>query len=38
MDRVTLKELNMDSRNEVVRFLKRLWNQEETNCPEDTIQ
>lgn len=33
MDRVTLNELKMDSRDEVIRFLKRLWNQEKTNCP-----
>ena len=33
MDRVRLKDLNMASRNEVLRFLKRLWNEEQTECP-----
>lgn len=33
MERVTLQELNMDSRDEVIKFLKRLWNGEKTNCP-----
>ncbi len=33
MERVTLKELKMQSRNEIVSFLKKLWNQEKTNCP-----
>ena len=33
MDRVTLNELKMGSRQEVLRFLKSLWNQEKTNCP-----
>lgn len=33
MERVELKELKMESRNEVIRFLKKLWNLEKTNCP-----
>ena len=33
MDRVLLKELNMKIRNEVLIFLKKLWNEEETHCP-----
>ena len=33
MKRATLKELNMNSREEVIRFLKKLWNEEKTNCP-----
>lgn len=33
MERVRLKELKMESRNEVIRFLKKLWNHEKTNCP-----
>ena len=33
MDRVTLNELKMGSREEVLRFLKSLWNQEKTSCP-----
>lgn len=33
MDRAMLKELKMDSRDEVLQFLKKLWNQEKTNCP-----
>lgn len=33
MDRVTLNELKMGSRQEVLRFLKSLWNQEKTSCP-----
>ena len=33
MDRVTLNELKMGSREEVLRFLKSLWNQEKANCP-----
>ena len=28
-----LKELNMKSRAEVLIFLKKLWNNEEVNCP-----
>lgn len=33
MERVVLKELKMESRNEVISFLKKLWNREKTNCP-----
>lgn len=33
MERVVLKELKMNSRNEVLSFLKKLWNHERTNCP-----
>ncbi len=33
MERVLLEELNMSSRKEVLTFLKKLWNQEKTNCP-----
>ena len=33
MERAKLKELNMTSRDEVIRFLKKLWNQEQSNCP-----
>lgn len=33
MRQVKLKELNMQSRTEVISFLKRLWNSEQTNCP-----
>lgn len=33
MDRVLLKELNMTTRDEVLRFLKRLWSCEPTACP-----
>ncbi len=33
MDRVKLSELKMGSREEVLRFLKSLWNQEKTSCP-----
>ena len=33
MDRVLLKELNMKTRKEVLIFLKKLWNEEETHCP-----
>lgn len=33
MERVLLKELKMESRDEVLRFLKKLWNSEKTNCP-----
>ena len=33
MDRVQLKELRMESRDEVLRFLKHLWNEEQTACP-----
>ena len=33
MERVYLKELPMTSRQEVLVFLKRLWNQQPTDCP-----
>lgn len=33
MNRILLKELNMRTRNEILLFLKKLWNEEETNCP-----
>ena len=33
MDKVSLNELNMKSRDDVILFLKKLWNEEETNCP-----
>lgn len=33
MERVLLKELKMQSRNEVTSFLKKLWRLEKTNCP-----
>lgn len=33
MDRVMLRELKMESRDEVLKFLKKLWNEESTNCP-----
>ena len=33
MDRMLLKELNMNSRDEVILFLKRLWREEKVNCP-----
>ena len=33
MKRIMLKELNFASRNEGIRFLKKLWNQEKTSCP-----
>lgn len=33
MERMKLKELNMKSRAEVLIFLKKLWNNEEINCP-----
>ena len=33
MERVKLKELKMSSRDEVLKFLKKLWNEEETICP-----
>lgn len=33
MDRVMLKELNMNTRREVLVFLKKLWNEEKTECP-----
>jgi len=33
MERVLLRELKMESRDEVLKFLKKLWNEESTNCP-----
>ncbi|MGN0517648.1 MAG: hypothetical protein ACI4II_02860 [Acutalibacteraceae bacterium] len=33
MKRVMLKELKIESRNDVISFLKKLWNLEKTNCP-----
>ena len=33
MERITLKDLKMESRDEVIRFLKKLWNHEKSNCP-----
>lgn len=33
MDRVKIKELGFHKRSEAVSFLKKLWNQERTNCP-----
>lgn len=33
MERVLLKDLNMADRKEVLAFLKKLWNEEKTNCP-----
>ena len=33
MERVLLKELNMNSRNEVLVFLKKLWRQDGASCP-----
>ena len=33
MERATLKDLNMHSRDEVLRFLKRLWSNEPVPCP-----
>ena len=33
MERVRLKELNMKSRAEAVSFLKKLWLQEDVDCP-----
>ena len=33
MDRVLLKDLNMKNRNEVLSFLKKLWNEEKVKCP-----
>ena len=34
MERATLKDLNMNNRDEIVVFLKKLWNSKETNCPK----
>ncbi len=33
MNRVVLKELNMKTRNDILLFLKKLWNNEDTDCP-----
>ncbi len=33
MDRVRLEELKMDTRDEALGFLKKLWKQEEAECP-----
>lgn len=33
MERVLLRELKMESRDEVLKFLKKLWNEESTYCP-----
>ena len=33
MNRVLLKELNMKTRNEVLMFLKQLWNEDKVKCP-----
>ena len=33
MERATLKDLDMHSRGEVLRFLKMLWNNEPVLCP-----
>lgn len=33
MERVTLKELKMNSRGEVLAFLKKLWKEEKVSCP-----
>lgn len=33
MERVLLKDLNMADRKEILAFLKKLWNEEKTNCP-----
>ena len=33
MDRVTLKELKFDDRNEAISFLKKLWGEKQTECP-----
>lgn len=33
MQRARLEELNMRTREEVIYFLKQLWNSEQTNCP-----
>ena len=32
-DRVLLKELGFSTRNEAIKFLKKLWNQECVECP-----
>ena len=33
MEKITLKGLNMNTRKEVLVFLKKLWSGERTNCP-----
>ena len=33
MDKITLNDLKMKSRSEVLTFLKKLWNGEGTACP-----
>ena len=33
MDKFTLNDLKMHSRNEVLSFLKKLWNGENAPCP-----
>ena len=33
MDRVLLKELNMQTRSETLLFLKKLWNEDKVKCP-----
>ena len=32
-ENAVLKDLNKPTRKEVLTFLKRLWNEEKTNCP-----
>ncbi len=34
MQRDVLKKLNMNSREEAVVFLKRLWSEQQTPCPK----
>ena len=33
MEKITLNELDMSSRSEVLAFLKKLWNGESAPCP-----
>ncbi|MCR5165804.1 MAG: DpnI domain-containing protein [Oscillospiraceae bacterium] len=33
MERVILKELGFKTRNEALSFLKKLWREEQTECP-----
>ena len=33
MERAQLKELGFETRAEAITFLKKLWNQEEADCP-----
>ena len=33
MDKVLLKDLKMNSRAEVLRFLKKLWTEDGADCP-----